>query len=116
LTDREIEETEFFVEKEDENGFITYRLYANDANVCTAAIFGRGNLQKIHSNPKGAGFGTKMLGYFEKKALEKGLTKVTVSAIADDERVRHFFEKNGYKLTPDPQCSGESEGEKILKQ
>ena len=64
----------------------------------------------------------KCLGYFEKKALEKGLEKgltkttVTVSAIADDEKVRHFFEKNGYKLTPDPQCSGESEGEKILKE
>jgi GNAT superfamily N-acetyltransferase len=115
LCDKEIKETEFFVEKEEENGFITYRLYAN---VCTAVLMGRGNLQKIHSNPKGAGFGTKMLRYFEKKALEKGLTKitVTVSAIADDERVRHFFEKNGYKLTPDPQCSGESYGEKILKQ
>lgn len=113
MCDEGIKETDFFVEKEEENGWTTYRLYAN---VCTAVLMGSGNLQKIHSNPKGAGFGTKMLGYFEKKALEKGLTKVTVSAIADDEKVKHFFEKNGYKLTPDPQCSGESEGEKILKE
>jgi hypothetical protein len=111
--EEEIKGTEFFVEIEKENGWTTYRLYAN---VCTAVLMGRGNLQKIHSNPKGAGFGTRMLEYFEKKALEEGLTKVTVSAIADDEKVEHFFEKNCYTLTPDPQCSGESEGKKTLKE
>lgn len=113
MYDKEITEAEFFVEKEEKNGFITYRLYAN---VCTAVLMGRADLQKIHSNPKGFGFGTKMLGYFEKKAIEEKATKVTVSAIADDERVRLFFKKNGYKLKPDPQCSGESVGEKTLKE
>lgn len=107
------DETEYFVEKIGEGGQVTYRLYSN---VCTAILLGRANLRIIHSNPKGEGFGTKMLNHIEKKALENGLTRVTVSAIADDEKVKHFFEKNEYKLTPDPQCAGESEGEKILKQ
>lgn len=110
MCDEGIKETELFDEKEEENGFITYRLYAN---VCTAVLMGRGNLIKICSNPKGMGFGTKMLEYFEKKAVEKGLPKITVSAIADDEKVKHFFEKKGFKLTPDQH--GEFEGEKTLK-
>ncbi|MGD0028076.1 MAG: GNAT family N-acetyltransferase [Candidatus Bathyarchaeia archaeon] len=110
MCDETVKEPEFFVEKE-EKGFITYRLYAN---VCTAVLMGRGNLMKISSNPKGMGFGTKMLEYVEEKAKEEGLPKVTVSAIADDHRVKHFFEKNHYKLTPDREVAGESEGEKDL--
>jgi GNAT superfamily N-acetyltransferase len=109
----EVEETEYFVEKREDCGQISYKLYAN---VCRALLVGRGHLMNIDSDPKGAGFGTKMLEYVEKKAVENGLPEVTVSAIADEEKVRHFFEKNGYKLTPDPQCAGESEGKKLLRQ
>lgn len=107
-----------FTEEEDkqEKGRLTYRLYENGKVVCTAVLYGRGSLVDILSSPKDKGFGTMMLEYIEKKALESGLPRITVTAIADDERVRHFFERNGYKLTTDPQCSGESEGEKILKQ
>lgn len=101
-------------EDEEEKGKWIYRLYEDSKVVCTAVLFGRGNLLSICSNPKGKGFGKKMLEYFEKKALESNLHEVTVSAIADDERVKRFFEKNGYKLSPDSQCLGESEGEKTL--
>ena len=82
---------------------------------CLHGCFAVVAILNIFSNPKGIGFGTKMLEYIEKKALENGLSNVNVSAIADDDRVRHFFEKNGYGLAPDPQCSGESNGSKVLK-
>ena len=105
-----------FTEEEDkqEKGRLIYRLHENGKVVCTAVLLGRGNLEDIHSDPKGRGFGTKMLEYVKRKALENELSNVSVSAIADDDRVRHFFEKNGYELTPDPQCSGESKGKKTL--
>jgi hypothetical protein len=35
--------------------------------------------------------------------------------VADDKRLKHFFEKNGYLLSPDPQVGGEFQGEKKLK-
>ena len=107
-----------FTEEEDkqEKGRLIYRLYENGKVVCTAVLLGRGSLEDISSDPKGMGFGTKMLEYIEKKALENELSNVSVSAIADDERLRHFFQKNGYELAPDPQCSGESKGKKTLKE
>jgi hypothetical protein len=74
LCDKEIKKPKFFfVEEKGENSFITYRLYAN---VCTAVLISRGDLQKIFSNPKDMGFGTQMLEYIENFGLENGFTKI----------------------------------------
>jgi RimJ/RimL family protein N-acetyltransferase len=106
-------ETISFCEKE-ESGQITYEERTNGKTVCTAILIGRGHLFKIGSNPTGMGYGTKMLVHIEKNALREGLAKIIVSQIKDDERVKRFFEKNGYKLKPDADIPDEFEGEKKI--
>jgi len=44
--------------------------------------------------------------------LRKGLSKTTVAQIEDDECVKRFFRKNGYKLKRDADVPDEFKGEK----
>ena len=53
-----------------------------------------------------------MLDHIEKVALRKGLSKATVAQIEDDECVKRFFRKNGYKLKRDADVPDEFKGEK----
>jgi hypothetical protein len=46
--------------------------------------------------------------------LESGCRKMTGLYIKNDEGVKRFFERRGYKLRPDPQIPAEFTGEKFL--
>lgn len=106
--------TESFSENE-VDGQITIQLHVNGKLACEAVLLCRECLMTIDSYPPKRGYGTKMMDYFEKKALEHGFSTVEVREIKDDEGVKDFFRKRGYVLTPNPQILDEFNGTKKLK-
>jgi len=99
----------------DVDGEITYQLHVEGKLACEAVLLGRNCLMNINSYPPKRGYGTKMMEYLEKKALENGFTMMKVTDIKDDKDVKDFFEKRGYKLEPHPEIQDEFIAKKKLK-
>jgi len=68
-----VTEDEFFSET-DVDGEITYQVHINGKLACEAVLLGRDCLMNINSSPPKRGYGTKMMEYIEKKALENDFT------------------------------------------
>lgn len=106
-----VREDESFSEKE-EDGQYTYELYIHGKVVNRAKLLGRGFLIKLDSFPPMCGYGTKMMNYVEKRALEHNISTIDITQISDD--AKGFFTKRGYELRPHPDILDEFEATKKL--
>jgi len=106
--------TEAFSEK-DIDGQITCQLHIDDRLACEAELLGRNCLMNINSYPPKRGYGTKMMEYLEKKAVENGFATMEVTDIKDEQYLKDFLTKRGYKLRPHHRIPDEFEATKELK-
>jgi hypothetical protein len=80
-----------------------YKRYNDEKIVCVATLLGRNCLFVINSCLPKRGYGTKMMDYAEKKALEDNCSTMEVRDIKDEKYVKDFFIKRNYVLKPHPE-------------
>lgn len=71
-----------------QNGFIVYRIAADEAEIITIGV---------NPDARRGGIGSAMLGIIEKNCKDNGVKKIFLEVASDNTPAQKLYENNGYK-------------------